>query len=1353
MARTLQPAATLPTADELTQLWLNHLTMDSKIHYQADFEQFAGIFLERLNFHLENQQPLQWIVQARRQRSNEEATQRMADAAEQSAAGVEALQEKLRNLTVALETLLQANGSSSVYTDGGAYIGGDVWAQNFAGRDLTIKNYFVQGLAQLPIDYSVRIENFLHTYLGGHDEQVPFGGRSQQLDELNDWLDDPTAPPYYLMVAEAGKGKSALVSRWSAQLTTRPDLKVIFVPISIRFQTAAQDVFFAALAGRLAQIYETTSPESFHKPTSAEEWKAICESYLRRPLPEGQRLVVILDGLDEATDWTAGPELFAVRPPTGLRVLVTARLRARETDALGWAATLQWEGPQLARKTTLPALDQQGVADALHSMGNPLPWLTPQMDVVGKLYQLSQGDPLLVQLYVRELVKAQQRTGFLAPTDLNTLEPGLDGFMQKWWEDQRKQWRMQGKDPNVEEEQLLPLLCACAIAVGPLLLSDLAALDETRFGVTRIVANQAELLGRWLIGDGVRQGYIFAHPRLREFFAGPSWLSADEYTAWQAKFCEWGKRVLIDLKRGHLRSQAAPEYLLRHYATHLTQSGAAPQRFYALISDGWRRAWEAVDVSYGGFLKDVDRAWAQARQAYGPQRPGRGEALAQQVRAALCRSSVATLASNLPPELLAELVKRGLRTSTEAMAIIKLMPKAEQRVLALTVVAPHLAAEVLDEALAVARASECEYEQHNRVAALCAIAIRLPEPKKTEVLGDALVAAYAIQYFWSEKDSAIALHTLVPHLPPQLLADTLAKLRESEYMKGSVGEFSAFVKYLSDQELKRMLEDIFDSYSWEFAKNPQIPVTRLFVEALPAELIEDAVEAANKQNFLPYRVRALNALMPYLSEEQRRQVIEKMFVLAFVTRVPPYAADYVALATLAQWLSESEQKVLLERAWRAWNPRLSEYREVLKDPLAAGLCDRPTEAYAVIECALYLPPETCKTALAYYRQNTWENGNVLRALAPRLSAQLVQETFIEACEFKERVTIGALCPYLPTDFPIELLEVALKSCRIIEDGHRIDVLIKLVAYLPKNLRARVINVINPNRKSLFLATYLSAAEFRVVVDEAIADNDWGLKELIARVPNLPDNELRIILRKIEALFDDTSGTCADSINLSMLAVLSYLPTNEQREMLKQAITDVRTNSTHQLHRADPLIVLTPFLTGRKQQEVIREAFAEIYSYSSIHYSHMWACLSRLSALSPYLPSTMIREVLLFVEGFESQRGQTVGLGILAQHFPNHERNTFLAKAMSILCKTDESTGEFRLRHLEPHLTRWAIEQPEPAHAALAENLPILATKPRDEFMYDLAALMPFILALAGDEAPQASEGIYHAIQEVCVWWP
>src|SRR5690349_21452212 len=37
LARCLQPSAPLPTGDELTQLWLNHLTIDSAIHCRQDF--------------------------------------------------------------------------------------------------------------------------------------------------------------------------------------------------------------------------------------------------------------------------------------------------------------------------------------------------------------------------------------------------------------------------------------------------------------------------------------------------------------------------------------------------------------------------------------------------------------------------------------------------------------------------------------------------------------------------------------------------------------------------------------------------------------------------------------------------------------------------------------------------------------------------------------------------------------------------------------------------------------------------------------------------------------------------------------------------------------------------------------------------------------------------------------------------------------------------------------------------------------------------------------------------------------------------------------------------------------------
>lgn len=64
-------------------------------------------------------------------------------------------------------------------------------------------------------------------------------------------------PPYYLITAEAGRGKSTLVCRWMEEVRQqRPTVEVIFIPISIRFETATQDVIFTALAARLAKFYD-----------------------------------------------------------------------------------------------------------------------------------------------------------------------------------------------------------------------------------------------------------------------------------------------------------------------------------------------------------------------------------------------------------------------------------------------------------------------------------------------------------------------------------------------------------------------------------------------------------------------------------------------------------------------------------------------------------------------------------------------------------------------------------------------------------------------------------------------------------------------------------------------------------------------------------------------------------------------------------------------------------------------------------------------------------------------------------------------------------------------------------------
>lgn len=66
--------------------------------------------------------------------------------------------------------------------------------------------------------FETAIQNFLTLYLGKPGEPpVPFGGREEELTILNRWLFSEKSPPYLLLTAPAGRGKSALLVRWVAR--------------------------------------------------------------------------------------------------------------------------------------------------------------------------------------------------------------------------------------------------------------------------------------------------------------------------------------------------------------------------------------------------------------------------------------------------------------------------------------------------------------------------------------------------------------------------------------------------------------------------------------------------------------------------------------------------------------------------------------------------------------------------------------------------------------------------------------------------------------------------------------------------------------------------------------------------------------------------------------------------------------------------------------------------------------------------------------------------------------------------------------------------------------------------------
>ena len=74
--------------------------------------------------------------------------------------------------------------------------------------------------------------------------------------------------------------------------------------------------------------------------------------------------------------------------------------------------------------------------------------------MVGELFRLSEGDPLLVRLYLEALLPYKEHASILKPEDLPSIDKGLSGYFERWWSYQQRQWEDQGLDPIKTSEDV-----------------------------------------------------------------------------------------------------------------------------------------------------------------------------------------------------------------------------------------------------------------------------------------------------------------------------------------------------------------------------------------------------------------------------------------------------------------------------------------------------------------------------------------------------------------------------------------------------------------------------------------------------------------------------------------------------------------------------------------------------------------------------------------------------------------------------------------------------------------------------------------------------------------------------------
>ena len=155
---------------------------------------------------------------------------------------------------------------------------------------------------------------------------VQLHDRDQELGELATFCTKPGESSYAWWRAPAWAGKSALMS-WFV-LHPPPGVQVVSFFVTARYKGQDnRDAFIYEVMAQLADLLAQPIPA--YLPEERRELHLL--RMLTQAAGKCQRLVLVVDGLDEDRGVTTGPDAYSIaallpaRPPTGLRVIVAGR--------------------------------------------------------------------------------------------------------------------------------------------------------------------------------------------------------------------------------------------------------------------------------------------------------------------------------------------------------------------------------------------------------------------------------------------------------------------------------------------------------------------------------------------------------------------------------------------------------------------------------------------------------------------------------------------------------------------------------------------------------------------------------------------------------------------------------------------------------------------------------------------------------------------------------------------------------------------------------------------------------------------------------------------------------------------
>jgi hypothetical protein len=409
-------------------------------------------------------------------------------------------------------------------------------------------------------------------------------------------------------------------------------------------------------------------------------------------------------------------------------------------------------------------------------------------------------------------------------------------------------------------------------------------------------------------------------------------------------------------------------YIHGRLGWHLESAGDAAG-LHALLREetpegrnGWFEATERLGQP-ATFADDVARAWRLADEAF---LAGREGGLALVCRYALLTASLNSLAENLPAKLLEAVVQEGLWSVERALAYARRKPKPVARLHAVARLVPLLKPEersqVFAEVLEGIRnigsedfaAGALEGDQTSgydppRVNPLAELAEHLP----AELLPEAVRVA---RHIGSEWDRSRALGALAGHLPAEqrtlVLAEALQTARQIRNDVHRVHTLAALAPLLPGEQRRQVVTEALQAARQiGLLASTRARVLAALAEHLPAEerrpVVAEALQTA-RESWPSVYAAVVAALAPLLPVEQRRQVVVEALQATRSFGVSVGSAR--ALAALAPHLAAVQLRSAIAE-------KLQEAGSFLPEAVAALAEHLPTEQRRL------LVPEALQTAL------------------------------------------------------------------------------------------------------------------------------------------------------------------------------------------------------------------------------------------------------------------------------------------------------------------------------------------------------------------------------------------------------